>query len=48
MKLYTYYLKGTQVNGQFSCMPMWFKFSITKYVILIRLWRLQLALQYRK
>lgn len=48
MKLYTYYLKGTQVNGQFNYKPIWFKFGLTKYVLLIRIWRLQLALRYRK
>ena len=48
MRLYTYYLKGTQVNGQFNCKPVWLKFVITKYVLLVRIWRLQLALRYRK
>ena len=48
MKLYTYFLKGTQINGQFTSRPIWFKFGITKHVLLIRLWRIQIALRYRK
>ena len=45
MKIYAYYLKGTQVNGQFSSNPVWFKFAKTKYVLIIRVWRFQLALR---
>ena len=45
MKLYTYFLTGTEVNEQFNGKPVWFEFLITKYVILVRMWRFQLVLR---
>lgn len=43
MKIYAYYLRGTQVNGQFTSKPVWYKFIIAKWGLLIRLWRFQLV-----
>lgn len=46
MKLYIYYLKGTQINGQYSCRPKWFIFRIMRYAAVVRVWRLQIVLRY--
>lgn len=46
MKLYSYYLKGNQVNGALNCKPKWFIFKIMKYAAMIRTWRLQVVLRY--
>jgi hypothetical protein len=46
MKIYKYYLKGNQVNGQFNCKPEWFKFKIMKYAAAFRLWRFQICIRY--
>lgn len=46
MKIYTYYLKGTQVNGQFDCKPHWFIIKFMKYVWAFRVWRFQVCIRF--
>ena len=43
MKVYVYYLKGTQINNQYSCKPQWFILKLWRHVFMIRVWRLQLS-----
>ena len=46
MKIYTWYLRGTKINGQFTCRPKWFVFYFGKYRGVIRVWRLQIGFDY--
>jgi len=46
MKIYKYYLKGTQVNTQLGCKPKWFVLKFFNYRAVIRVWRIQLVLEY--
>lgn len=43
--IYTYFLQGNQVNGQFNCKPEYFKFRIFRYAIMIRFWRFQICIR---
>lgn len=43
MKIYTYYLKGTEINVQYSCKPKWFILRFRKYAWLLHIWRLQVV-----
>jgi hypothetical protein len=48
MKVYYYFLKGTQVNGQYSAKPEYFKLRIFKYRAMVRIWRFQVVIDYNK
>ena len=47
MKVYTYFLKKTQINGQFNCKPNYFIFKMFKYVFMFRLWRFQIVFRFK-
>lgn len=47
MKIYTYYLKGTAVNGQWTMKPKWFILKFMRYAWMLRVWRLQIVINPR-
>jgi len=46
MKVYFYYLKGTQVNSQFGCKPKYYVNKLMTYAYVLRVWRFQISVRW--
>ncbi len=42
-RFYFYYLRGTQVYGQFTAKPQWFILYNSKFSFVLRIWRFQVG-----
>ena len=44
MKVYTYFLRGSEVNHQWTMKPKYFVLKFMRYAWMLRVWRFQIVI----